>query len=179
MVRAAFVALALLIAVHGSADVTTSLPPSVLQDRGVRRQIDGGLTATFLIVAQRGGDRVGASRVEIRYDLWDEVYLIRKLDFDGKVDQHRIASFEALERWWRGTPIRLLAAAPAGGVLQVELSVLPFSAAEQEDTRQWLSKSAGLSGPAAGRPATSNLVDVLIGTTIHARPILTYRWTVP
>jgi hypothetical protein len=166
-----------LLTVSGLADVTTSLPPSVLHDRDVSKRLGNGLTATFLIMAWHGGKSVGGSRVEIRYDLWDEVYIVRKVDFDGKVEQQRIASFENLEHWWRGTPIRLLAA-PVGP-LQVELSVLPFSAAEQEDARRWLSKSAGVSGPAAGRPTTSDLIDVLIGTTIHAKPILTYRWKIP
>jgi hypothetical protein len=148
-----------------------SLPASVLQDARVRKQLGSGLTATFLVTASAGAKR-GAGRVEIRYDLWDEVYVVRRLDIDGKRGAQRIPSLEQLEKWWRA-PLRVIDA-PAGARAEIELRVLPFSAAEEEDARRWLSKSGGVgagSGP-------GGLVDVLIGTTLNAKPITTFRWTV-
>ncbi|HUR80800.1 MAG TPA: hypothetical protein VM733_08540 [Thermoanaerobaculia bacterium] len=154
--------------------IAATLPASILQNASVKKQLGSGLTTTFLVVA-REGKRVSGARVEIRYDLWDEVWLVKRVELDGRTDRQRIASNEALEKWWR-TPLRLLAATNADRVLlQVDLNVLPFSAAEEEDARQWITKSGGV-GTAAG--GGGGIVDALIGTTISAKPITSFRWNV-
>jgi hypothetical protein len=154
--------------------VAAALPPSVLQDRGVKKQLGSGLTTTFLVaVRQRDSGSLTAARMEVRYDLWDEVWLVKRVEFDGKSDRQRIASLEALEKWWR-TPVRLFASDADRVPLQVELNVLPFSAAEEDDARAWISKSGGV-GTASGG---GGLVDALIGTTISAKPIISFRWNV-
>jgi hypothetical protein len=158
--------------VHGGA-VAASLPSSVLQNASVQKQLGSGLTTTFLIVT-REGKRVTGVRLEVRYDLWDEVWLVKRVEFDGKTDRQRLASTEALEKWWR-TPVRLLPTDAERVVLQVDLSVLPFSAAEEEDARQWITKSGGV-GTATG--GGGGIVDALIGTTISAKPITSFRWNV-
>lgn len=153
--------------------VAAVLPASILSDRDVRKQLNSGLTATFVVAARnRVTNDLSGARIEIRYDLWDEVWLVRKIEFDRKQEQQRITSFDALEKWWK-TPLRLLATASPRVPLQVDLTVLPFSAAEREDARQWISKSGGV---AAG--GGTGLVDALIGTTISAKPIMSYRWSV-
>ena len=184
--RVAAVALALLIALSAGAQqprptfnvnggvVGATLPASVLQDKSVKKQLSSGLTTTFLVIArQRELGRVSGARIEVRYDLWDEVWIVRRIEFDGKSERQRLTSAEALEKWWR-TPVRLLATTAPRVALQVELSVLPFSAAEEEDARQWITKSGGV-GTAAGG---GGIVDALIGTTISAKPITSYRWNV-
>lgn len=155
--------------------VAATLPASVLQDPGVRRQLGSGLTTTFLVVArQREIDALSGARIEIRYDLWDEVWLVRKIEFDRREERQRIATRDALEKWWRA-PLRLLATGRERVSLQIDLSVLPFSAAEEEDARQWISKSGGVGTGGAGN---AGFVEALIGTTISARPITTFRWNV-
>lgn len=149
--------------------VAAVLPVSLLDQPSVRKQLGSGLTTTFLVVA-REGKRASGARIEIRYDLWDEVWLVRRVEFDRKTDKQRIASRDALEKWWR-EPLRLTSG--SSGRLEVELTVLPFSAAEEEDARQWIAKSGGV-----GTGNGSGLVDALIGTTINARPIVDYRWDV-
>lgn len=157
-----------------SGAVAASLPASVLQDKSVRKQLGSGLTTTFILSArQRETGDITAARMEVRYDLWDEVWLVKRVEFDGKTDRQRIASAEALEKWWRA-PVRLFTSSAPRVALQVELSVLPFSAAEEDDARAWITKSGGV-GTAAGG---SGLVDALIGTTISARPITSFRWNV-
>jgi hypothetical protein len=154
--------------------VGATLPASVLQDKSVKKQLSSGLTTTFLVIArQRELNRVTGARIEVRYDLWDEVWIVRRIEFDGKTDRQRLTSADALEKWWR-TPVRLLSTNAARVALQVDLNVLPFSAAEEEDARQWISKSGGV-GTAAGG---GGIVDALIGTTISAKPITSYRWNV-
>ena len=154
--------------------VAATLPSSILADSDVRKRLGSGLTTTFLVTARnRGSGAITGARIEIRYDLWDEVWLVRKIEFDRKSEQQRITSRDALEKWWR-TPLRLLTTAADHASLQIDLDVLPFSAAEREDARQWMSKSGGV-GTASGG---GGIVDALIGTTIAAKPITSYRWNV-
>lgn len=154
--------------------VAATFPVAVLQNKSVQKQLSSGLTTTFLVVArQRETDRTTGARIEVRYDLWDEVWLVRRVEFDGKTERQRLTSTDALEKWWR-TPVRLLATSAGRVALQVDLSVLPFSAAEEEDARQWITKSGGV-GTGAG---AGGIVDALIGTTINAKPITSYRWNV-
>ena len=102
------------------------------------------------------------------------MWIAQKIEFDRKSERQRLASMEALEKWWR-TPVRVLATRAARLPLQVDLSVLPFSAAEEEDARQWITKSGGVG---AGDGGTPGLVDALIGTTLSAKPLTSYRWNV-
>ncbi|HEY0158616.1 MAG TPA: hypothetical protein VGF28_15135 [Thermoanaerobaculia bacterium] len=154
--------------------VAATLPASILADSDVQKRLGSGLTTTFLVTARnRTTGTVSGARLEVRYDLWDEVWLVRKVEFDRKNEQQRITSRDALEKWWR-TPVRILATAGDRVPLQIDLDVLPFSAAEREDARQWMSKSGGV-GTASG---SGGIVDALIGTTLAAKPIISYRWNV-
>lgn len=147
-----------------SGVVAAALPPNVLENASVKKQLGSGLTTTFLVVARhRAG--VTAARLEVRYDLWDEVWLVRRIEFDGKSERQRLTSHEAMVKWWR-TPVRVLATTADRVALQIDLTVLPFSAAEEEDARDWMTVGGG------------GIVDALIGTTISARPITSYRWNV-
>lgn len=154
-----------------SGVVAAALPLSVLQDKTVKKQLGSGLTTTFLLIVRQRGVVSGA-RIEVRYDLWDEVWIVRRVEFDGKIDRQRIASADALEKWWL-TPVRLFASNADRVVLQLDLNVLPFSAAEEDDARQWITKSGGV-----GTGTGGGLVDALIGTTISAKPITSFRWNV-
>ncbi len=155
--------------------VAATLPASILHDVSVRKQLRSGLTTTFLLVARQRDTRVvSGARIEIRYDLWDEVWIAQKIEFDRKSERQRLATLDALEKWWR-TPLRVLATRAARVPLQVDLSVLPFSAAEEEDARQWITKSGGVG---AGDTGAAGLVDALIGTTLSAKPLASYRWNV-
>jgi hypothetical protein len=154
--------------------VGATLPLSILQNASVRQQLHSGLTTTFLVVArQRETRAVNGARIEIRYDLWDEVWIVQKVEFDRKSERQRLASLDALEKWWH-TPLRMLATNAARVALQIDLSVLPFSAAEEEDARQWITKSGGVGTGDGG----AGLVDALIGTTLSAKPLTSYRWNV-
>jgi hypothetical protein len=161
-------------AVQPNGVVAATLSSSILSEADVRKQLNSGLTTTFLIAARnRGTDAVSGARVEVRYDLWDEVWLVRRIEFDRKTEQQRITSFAELEKWWRA-PVRLLSTSGDRVSLQLDLTVLPFSAAEREDARQWISKSGGVATGSGG----GGIVDALIGTTINAKPITSYRWNV-
>ena len=152
---------------HGDR-VQVVLPATVLKDSRVRARLESALTTTFILKT-----RLGAARLEIRYDLWDEVYHVKRIHPPNRVTQQKINATQ-LEEWWR-TPIDIGALAGDTRKIDVELTVVPFSAAEESDAREWLSKSGGAGGPS---PDSKSVVDVLIGTTLSAKPIVSYRWTV-
>ena len=154
--------------------VAIVLPPGILGDRAVREQLAGGLTTTFILAAhQRGSDVSGGARIEIRFDLWDEVWLVHRIEFDGRESHERFASQQLLEKWW-SAPTRIIAAATQRASLTVSLTVLPFSIAEGKDAREWIARSAGAT-PA--EPRSSPFISALIGTTLHAKAIRTDQWS--
>ena len=160
--------------VQNGGVVAAALPLSILQDATVHKQLRSGLTTTFLIVARQRDTRVvTGARIEVRYDLWDEVWIAQRVELNRRGERHRLASLDALEKWWRA-PVRLLSTKASRVALQVDLSVLPFSTAEEEDAREWITKSGGV-GTEGG---SGGLVDALIGTTISAKPLTSYRWNV-
>ena len=154
--------------------VTVTLPDAVLDHAAVKKQLASALTTTFLVVGRVRGTALPpvASRLEIRYDLWDEVYYVRRIDAARRVETQRIATQEQLLKWWRA-PLRV-ATIPARAFVDVELTVLPYSAAEEDDAREWLSKGGGVG---ASSTRSSGVVDALIGTTISARPLVSFRWS--
>lgn len=163
--------------------VGVTFPLAALSDDEVKAQLKSGLTTTFVAVATMPDRARSIARVEIRYDLWDEKYLVRRIDFDGAASRSQFSGFEELERAWRASPLRLLRKGTPNGRVDLELRVLPFSAAEERDTRDWLAKGGG-SMAARGTPAAqgglvaapSTVVETLIGTSLEARPLLTFRW---
>src|SRR5947199_91082 len=55
--------------------VLAALPDAVLKDSHVKSRLESALTTTFILKTSLGG----VSRIEIRYDLWDEVYRVRNV----------------------------------------------------------------------------------------------------
>jgi hypothetical protein len=167
-----------------------ALPP-VLDRPAVREQLASGLTTSFVFELRPPGllaQPVGAARVDVRYELWDEVYLVAALGADGERRQLRFDDLAALAAWWRRPA---LAVAPAGLLperLRLRLRVLPFSAAEQRDAQAWLTETlADPAGGAAertddaaeegGRPL-DRLFRVLLATSIARGSLLEEEWEV-
>jgi hypothetical protein len=157
-----------------ASGVSILLPPAVLDDPAVRKQLFSGLTTTFRLAVRKPSDgSLSGARMEIRYDLWDEVWHVRRIDATGHAERARLASRDALEKWWR-TPVRLFAPNESRVLLHIDLDVLPFSAAEEEDARQWIAKSGGVGTASSG----SSFIDALIGTTLTAKPLTSFRWRI-
>lgn len=169
---------------NGAVDVT--LPSTILAKREVREQLDSGLTTVF-VVSMRGGGGLrgglrGGTRIEVRYKLWDEHYAVTTLYGDGRRQELTLASYEKLAAWWKSASHRLTpdrVAARDRSPLRITVEVLPFSAREEAETKRWLSESLGNGRGDERTPASINVLDVIIGTSIQRRPILEYRWTIP
>jgi hypothetical protein len=135
------------------------LPAWLLKLDPVKKQLATALTTTFLLKANKEIRAI----LEVRYDLWDESYHVRRTE-NGRTAEERVRQ---LEPWFR-TPIEWHDA-------ELILEVLPFSAAEEKDAREWLFRSRR-AWP--GRSPSSRAISAMIGTTIAAKPIASYRWQV-
>ncbi len=175
--------------------VLAALPP-IVDEAEVREHLTTGLTTGFLFrVSVRdpaGGRPGGGARIEIRYELWDEVYHVAAVGIDGAVERRTVASTEELRAWWSSLRLLVLEAPP--GLLgrarqaKVQLDVVPFSQTERDDTQRWFSDSLDK----AGRSSTEELgqsydeqpevlsraFNLLMATSIGSRALTSYRWSV-
>ena len=148
--------------------VLVALPASILKDRAVRARLDSALTTTFILKSRIRGDATESiTRIEVRFDLWDDVYRLER-----KAQRQALKPAQ-LDAWWRA-PIEIAHLAGDRSTIEIDLIVLPFSAAEESDARDWLSKSGGARDPSAD---SKGVVDVLVGTTLSARPVVSYHWS--
>jgi hypothetical protein len=165
------------------------LPP-ILGEEEVRKQLGTGLTTSFAFEATArasGGKVKGAARVDVRYDLWDEVYIVTRVDASGHAARTTLPSFEKLAEWWRDARLVLIRGPAAGAAtVEVRLKVIPFSQAEQLDTQRWFSQalSAEKSGSAGAvsdavedQPESfSQVINLLMATSIGRPALLEYAW---
>lgn len=166
--------------------------PSLLQRADIHKQLDSGLTATLAFeVRTTGGSPEklrGGARVDVRYDLWDEIYLVTRLDASGRRERLRFDSFEKLGQWWREVRLPVLPLPRAHGPWQAEvrLRVIPFSQAEQQKTQRWLTESmAGDADGSAGAVSQaleegpmsfSQVLQLLVATSIGRPSLFEQEW---
>ena len=185
--------------------ILTGLPP-ILSDDGVKEHLTTGLTTSIYFrpgkSLRRGasGALTGGARVDIRYDLWDEVFHVAAAgiaegdptEHGGQRIQHaRPASFAELVEWWQTLRLVLLDGdrleEPWPRRLKVTADVVPFSAAEQNDAQRWFSESieerrqsatgdVGRSGEASTE-TLSRTFNLLLATSIRRRALASYPWT--
>lgn len=169
--------------------------PSLLDRPEIRKQLDSGLTATLAFEVRTTGaspERVrGGARVDVRYELWDEVYLVTRFDAAGRRELLRFDTFDKLGRWLREVRLPVLPQPRAPGPWQAEvrLRVIPFSQAEQRKTQRWLTESmAGEAEGSAGavsqaledRPTSlAQVLQLLVATSIGRPALFEQEWTLP
>jgi hypothetical protein len=167
--------------------VELSALPQVLARPEVRPHLDSGLTTTFLLTVEliRPGlpSTRGAARVDIRWEPWDEVFHVTAVGADGQPRRYVLPSFEALAGWWSALVLPVTPRGnPPSSQAKVELQVLPFSSAEQEDAQRWFSGALGpeaAGDPPSAETGTSRLdgvVDLLMATSIQRRVLARYQW---
>lgn len=172
----------------------TGLPPLFSQAE-IREQLGTGLTTTILLEVKAAGTAgrrsKGGARVDVRYELWDEVYLVTRVDAAGRVARVTLPSLDRLAQWWRDQKIVVLrppglAAAQGPWRADVRLRVLPFSQAEQRDAQRWLSQSLqGAEGGSAGAAAEASedrpssfdqVLQTLLATSIGRPALFEAAW---
>lgn len=176
-------------ALERSADgVALARLPPMLRNGEVRRHLGTGLTTTlaFEVRLTGGGKARGGARIDIRYELWDEVWLVTRADTLGRTQRARFPSFEQLETWWRDLRLEVLPARTPAGPAEVRLRVIPFSQSEQLDAQRWFSRSlanppeqpAGSTGAVSGvlEEPSGELFNLLLATSIGRPALLEYEW---
>lgn len=171
--------------------VLTTLPP-ILADDEVESNLTSGLTSSFVIQLsgrdRNGGKFAGGGRVQVRYELWDEVFHTATLDAAGHVERGSVASFAELAEWWQS--LRLAVLQPpdlaAGTEIRVTIDLVPFSRSEQDDAQRWFSDSLDRSGRSSAEELAQSadespgrlaqVFNLLMATSIRRRALTTYRW---
>lgn len=180
--------------------ILQQLPP-LLHDDELRQQLDTGLTTSLVFRLSwrdvSGAKIEGGARAQVRYELWDELYEVAVIDGAGQLRRFRLASFEALEGWWRELQIVVLVPPPGASVAagqgsrttaRVSLDVVPFSRAEQQDAQRWFSESLENAGRGNTEEVArsvdeqpeklSKVLGLLMSTSIQRRAIMSHRWNV-
>ncbi|HYG65644.1 MAG TPA: hypothetical protein VEL74_23880 [Thermoanaerobaculia bacterium] len=182
----------------GGGVALAGLPPLFGRPE-IREQLGTGLTTTVILEVKAAAPRTGTgsrprggARVDVRYELWDEVYLVTRVDAAGKVARATLPSLEKLAEWWRDQRIVVLrapglAAAQGPWRVDVRLRVLPFSQAEQRDAQRWLSQtlSQGGDGGSAGAASEASkdrsssfdqVLQTLLATSIGRPALFESAW---
>lgn len=171
-----------------------SLPP-ILGEEEVRPHLLTGLTTTLSLRVQArnspGTRSLGGARVDVRYELWDEVFHVVAVGIDGRSERRIFENLEALAGWWRELRLTVF---PRGGPdppgpweVRVELELIPFSQAEQDDTRRWFSdslqKATRSSAEEVARASDEDaenlgrVLNLVMATSIQRRPLAAYQWS--
>jgi hypothetical protein len=171
---------------RGSEGVVLTRLPALLRNEEVRRHLGTGLTTTlaFEVRATGGGKVRGAARIDIRYDLWDEVWLVTRADTSRRAQRARFSSFEQMEAWWRDLHLAVLPAGAAGGPAEARLRIIPFSQSEQLDAQRWFSRGlaqpsgSGSAGAVSGvlEEPSGELFHLLLATSIGRPALLELEW---
>ena len=158
------------------ATLTIENLPHLLAIDSVRTNLESGLsTVVIATVSFRDGNRKLQkvhARARIRFDLWDEIFLIDSLGFQGEA-RHTVGSLEELLTWWRDLEIAVSdnerRRSPAPSSVRLRLVVLPFSESEESDARLWFSQSARRAGtrtPGDGSSPLSTFLEQMMAGSI-------------
>jgi len=179
---------------HGT--LVVSGLPDILSRPEVRPHLSSGLTTTFVLQVSaadgRGKKLNGGATIAVRYEPWDEVFLVVSSGAAGVAGATRkesLANFDSLAAWWREQKLPVLATTglAAGGSWQVRVTVhvVPFSESERENTQRWFSQSVGgsqrsnaddASAAAKESAGTGMVLDLLVATSIRRRSLVSYDW---
>lgn len=131
----------------------TRLPP-ILDDEEVRGHLRTGLTTTFALrlevrpPAGRSREPDDTAFVTVRYELWDEVFHVGVVDASGRPRSLQVDTFAGLEAFWRDLRLAMSASAVqigavgrVPGEVRLAIDVVPFSAAEAQETQRWFSET--------------------------------------
>ncbi len=169
-------------------DLWLTLSQSVLGEAEVRDYLDSGLTTSLLVRIQfrdgQGQRFEGSARIDLRFEPWDEVYFATVWDLNGMHVQQELKNRAALEQWWRALQLLLYrdkGVAPCRPT-RVSLEVLPFSAQEQNNARNWVREVGGTrdgpSGAEGQSTANIQLLNVLVATSMQRKPLMRFTWRV-
>jgi len=140
----------------------------------------------------QGGTAQGGGTITVRWEPWDEAYLVAAAGAagSGAIRRESLPSFDRLQSWWGDLRIPVLdsKALVRQTAWQVKVSVhlVPFSESERQDTQRWFSESLGggqrsnaQDASAAAKHSTgpSMVLDLWAASSIRRRSLVSYDWT--
>ncbi|MCB1053013.1 MAG: hypothetical protein KDC71_20595 [Acidobacteria bacterium] len=158
------------------------LPCPFMQEQVLLENLKSGLTTTFeyrVTVQQGGKARMTGAILEVRYELWDEVFLLRRLKLDGTGDELQFKDIAALTAWFHQVQIFQLSDPITANdlLVEVQLRIIPFSEKEQAETLKWVNQGVGAPGTRNNVSQPGNRVFTMImGNSIRRETLLEYQW---
>ena len=164
-----------------------ALDSSFLNDPVILKNLSSGLTTTLEIQVEassrEGQFMQGGAKVFIRYELWDEVFLIEFIDIKGVQCRESVKDLAALHHWIQNKKHDVIVMDSTQGrpvSMFVTLRVLPFSQNEQTDAKKWMSRTISAQQSKAGSNQSSKQVmDLIIGTSVKRPTLLEFSWEIP
>lgn len=164
--------------VDDSGSVMVSMDPALLRHAEVQRHLRSGLTTNFVVRLAEGKP---LSRVEVRFEPWDEVYYVHIRGADGRSERQTLRSPAALHEWW-GSPLVPLGRLTPSPRLRLRVDIVPFSASEEADAKRWLARTADRSAESSAAanqlPGTPSLFSAMVGSSVRRKPVLSHTWSV-
>ena len=168
--------------INDSGEVALSLPADCLHHPKVKKQLMSGLTATLALslkaLDHNNKPIEGISRVDVRFEPWDEVFYLTLWQHDGRMESYVIQSFQELVGWFSDYHLSLAVISSRSGIrdLETTLIVLPFSQSERENTKRWFAKT--LSNQNDDRRDPNKVLDLLVATSIKRKSMVRFFWQV-
>jgi len=173
-----------------SGNLLVTLSQELLDDDATRRRLLSGLTLSIQLetrLQSSGMKKNHQALITVRYEVWEERIQVQVADGVGDVFSTTVPDLNALFAWFNGQPIKLAPLARSSYPIKVRLdcTVIPYSADEAQQTRDWFSQKlkvarAGerglVGGEGVSNPSGSSVFEVLMSSGIRARPLRTYRW---
>ena len=152
--------------------------PNVLDEAEIDQELHSGLTNswTFQLVHQR--TVAGSATVAIRWDLWDEQYVVQIEDLSGSQEM-KIDSDE-IGRWWDGLrlAVRPMNATYEASSVRVRISFAPFSQ-EEENGKRGTGSRPPAKNNSLTRSVSNGLLGALVVTSVRRTAIWERSWEVP
>lgn len=166
-------------AVLNGEAIEVTLPVNVFRDERFTKLLASGLTTTVVI----SGDDSRAVRIEIRYDLWDEIYRVTT-----KGEQLTLPSLDRLQQWLSTTRFRVgdVHNGRVPATVRIGIEVIPFSATEQNEAQRWLlhsisdaeAKGSATGGSRSAPTESPSAFDRMIAGSVKSKTLLSWHWKV-
>jgi len=159
---------------------------SDLLDARMRKKLSSGFTSTFALraylfeVDTERAVSLAVRTVKMRFDMWDERYLVKASDSRGITNESRTTEPEALGL---AASIRVLPVAPLAVInpsrvyfLAIRVEVDPTSKEVLEEYTRWITRPGGPRPPAGSKSFFGSFVSLFVNPKAdRARDVLAFR----
>lgn len=171
--------------VSSNGGAALALGSAILDDATVNRHLSSGLTTTFRVevrVREPGKkDRLQILALALRYELWEEKFLLTGFDGQTITARETLESKEALQAWWRDARLPVFGNNLRDGTAyRIKVEVIPFSAGEREAAADWVNSSLGESQTNSASQSNdlgARILSTIVATSFKSRvlQIFTYK----